>query len=581
MDNTIIAAITVSSALTLIVMGCGAKDNKLVEMESELVRNQGNAQICVYNDVFEAYGKKSNYTFIDIIKDNEVKETINTYRYLDKVTDIDCFDFSDDGIKDIALIGDSGDETKILLYESTSEYHYDVFSGWSDVGDVILGTLDEDFPMKRIEALLDKWSPGYTISDEVYGMFDADNWKYKAGDYKEAYAAIARLLGPEYEDAKYDLVDIDGKAPFEFVISSSRTNVVFYYEGGYAHRFLLYNLREFVGDEYEHAYSPGKSIIRNLVEGSDATYCKEYIPVLEGFEPGDSVAYYECNIKDFDGDGEITAEEWEMSSPDFYIAYETWYENWSDHEMSDNELKKLVDGYSSLDYEDLSGSLSFDEFIKKLENEEIEEKQEITEIDYSLYEEFVESLKTNMKEESLESLYDIVDKWDLGLSEGLSYYAKGDPNAKSMWYLQKDIDGDGVDELLLGTGDPDVKLDIWRGDDYICDLFTIRNRKLLHVFKGSCRNRYYICEDGTIENEFGSGSSMDKGFYRYSKGELQFLECISSYADYSDDNVGSRCYYANKDGNARKLTEKEYDVMGEELECKYNKQKLQFHPFKD
>ena len=67
MDNTIIAAITVSSALTLIVMGCGAKDNKLVEMESELVQNQGNAQICVYNDVFEAYGKKSNYTFIDIV----------------------------------------------------------------------------------------------------------------------------------------------------------------------------------------------------------------------------------------------------------------------------------------------------------------------------------------------------------------------------------------------------------------------------------------------------------------------------------------------------------------------------------
>ena len=151
MKNKIIAVIAVLSALTLTVIGCGAKDNKLAEMESELVQNQGNAQICVYNDVFEAYGKKSNYTFIDIIKDNEVKETINTYRYLDRVTDIDCFDFNGDGIKDIALIGDSGDETKILLYESTSEYHYDVFSGWSDVGDVILGTLDEDFPMKRID----------------------------------------------------------------------------------------------------------------------------------------------------------------------------------------------------------------------------------------------------------------------------------------------------------------------------------------------------------------------------------------------------------------------------------------------
>ena len=104
MKNKIIAVIAVLSALTLTVIGCGAKDNKLAEMESELVQNQGNAQICVYNDVFEAYGKKSNYTIIDIIKDNEVKETINTYRYLDKVTDIDCFDFNGDGIKDISVL---------------------------------------------------------------------------------------------------------------------------------------------------------------------------------------------------------------------------------------------------------------------------------------------------------------------------------------------------------------------------------------------------------------------------------------------------------------------------------------------
>lgn len=115
--------------LLIFATGCGATDNKLIEIESELGQGQGNAQICVYNDVFEAYGKKSNYTFIDIVKDNEVKETINTYRYLDKVTDIDCFDFNDDEMKDIALIGYSGSEPKILLYESDSEYHYDVFSG--------------------------------------------------------------------------------------------------------------------------------------------------------------------------------------------------------------------------------------------------------------------------------------------------------------------------------------------------------------------------------------------------------------------------------------------------------------------
>ena len=60
--------------LLIFTTACGAKNKKLIAIESELVQDQGNAQICVYNDVFEAYGKKSNYTFIDIIKDNEVKK---------------------------------------------------------------------------------------------------------------------------------------------------------------------------------------------------------------------------------------------------------------------------------------------------------------------------------------------------------------------------------------------------------------------------------------------------------------------------------------------------------------------------
>ncbi len=561
--------------LLMFATGCGAKDKKLIETESELVQDQGTSQICVYNEVLTAKGKKSNYTFIDIIKDNEIKETINTYRYLDSVKELGCFDFNDDGIKDIAVIGTSGSETKVLLYEATSEYQYDVFSGWSDVGAVINESLGDDFSMNELKDILGN----YWSSDRAMEVLETDDWSCEAGDYKEAYASIARIFESGYKGVKYDLVDIDGKEPLEFVISDVGFVALFNYEGGYAHKFLTGTLGVVASNAYE--YSPGKSIIQHLGGNSPTvTYYKEYIPVLEGFEFGDRVAFLECNIKDFDGDGEITDKEWVMSSPDSQIAYETWYENWSENEMSDDELKKLVDGYSALDYEDLYGYLSFDEFIKKLENEEIEEKQETTEIDYSLYEEFVESLKTNMKKESLESLYDIVDEWDLGLSEGLSFYVKDNPYAESMWYLQKDIDGDGVDELLFGTGNPDVKLDIWRGDDYICDLFTIRNRKLLHVFKGGCRSRYYLCENGIIENEAANGSSMDQAFYRYNNGELKFIEHIFNEPDYPD--ADRHCYYyVNKDCIARELTEKEYHDMRDELEHKYNRPKLQLNPFKE
>ncbi len=42
----------------LLATGCGAKDKKLIETESELVQDQGTSQICVYNDAFTAKGKK-------------------------------------------------------------------------------------------------------------------------------------------------------------------------------------------------------------------------------------------------------------------------------------------------------------------------------------------------------------------------------------------------------------------------------------------------------------------------------------------------------------------------------------------
>ena len=187
--------------LTLILLmfatGCGAKDKKLIELESELVKDQGNAQIYVYNDVFTDRGKKKDYTYIDIIKDDEIKETINTYRYLDKVTDIDCFDFNDDGIKDIAVIGASDSETKVLLYEATSDYQYDVFSKWSDVGTAINESLDDDFSITELKNIFENYwasvslidlpstkKPAEIVGDGLYERFLRNEVKVKIGTEK-------------------------------------------------------------------------------------------------------------------------------------------------------------------------------------------------------------------------------------------------------------------------------------------------------------------------------------------------------------------------------------------------------------
>ena len=76
---------------------------------------------------------------------------------MDSITDFDCFDFNDDEIKDIAVIGNSGSETKVLLYEATSEYKYDVFSGWSYVGTAINESLDDDFSMDELKGIFENY----------------------------------------------------------------------------------------------------------------------------------------------------------------------------------------------------------------------------------------------------------------------------------------------------------------------------------------------------------------------------------------------------------------------------------------
>ena len=76
---------------------CSDSKEKLIEIEAELVPQRGLAQICVYNDVFVDDGVKTKYTFIDIIKDNETNETINTHCLFSEITDIDCFECAYDG----------------------------------------------------------------------------------------------------------------------------------------------------------------------------------------------------------------------------------------------------------------------------------------------------------------------------------------------------------------------------------------------------------------------------------------------------------------------------------------------------
>ena len=116
--------------------------------------------------------------------------------------------------------------------------------------------------------------------------------------------------------------------------------------------------------------------------------------------------------------------------------------------------------------------------------------------DYNSYDELIEDIKNFldvMEESDEDTFYDRAKQYEWYTS-CMSLHLEND----SFGYLQADIDGDGVDELLLGTtGSKDNSNDV-----YIDNMYTIRDGKVDPVFESySERECYELCEDGVVKYE--------------------------------------------------------------------------------
>ena len=95
-------------------------------------------------------------------------------------------------------------------------------------------------------------------------------------------------------------------------------------------------------------------------------------------------------------------------------------------------------------------------------------------------------------------------------------------------WLLRDLDGDGIPELLLGAN--------WdEGHAVIFNIYRYGGTRAVRVVNGWNRNRWYLCTDGSLANE-GSSSAFESNYsyYRYTSGELQHLETLL----YLDDGSG-------------------------------------------
>ena len=91
-------------------------------------------------------------------------------------------------------------------------------------------------------------------------------------------------------------------------------------------------------------------------------------------------------------------------------------------------------------------------------------------------------------------------------------------------YLIKDIDGNGIEELIFGENANEPE-DIWNG--IIFDIYTISDGELVHVLTGWERKRCYFCENGMIAEEGSSGAgNSNYSYFTFEESKLHLVESV-------------------------------------------------------
>ena len=133
-------------------------------------------------------------------------------------------------------------------------------------------------------------------------------------------------------------------------------------------------------------------------------------------------------------------------------------------------------------------------------------------------------------------------------------------------WLLRNLDGDGIPELLLGA-------DWGDGHSVIFNIYCLDGAKAVRVVDGWSRSRWYLCTDGSLAHEGSDGASEGTySYYRYENGALRHLETVISldgwlYSDTTDHYVGGKGF--------RPVSEDEANAVRE----KYTHETLSFTPF--
>ena len=173
------------------------------------------------------------------------------------------------------------------------------------------------------------------------------------------------------------------------------------------------------------------------------------------------------------------------------------------------------------------------------------------------YREILETIRTAMKKQG-----------DAVLEMDVDYLPAEYLQGYSVGYEMQDVDRNGVEELMLGTVSEQYE------DSFIYAMFTLSNDEAVQVFNyGGARNRYYICNDGTVENQGSGGAAYSNWtYYKLVGTELAVQEGVFTSPDEEDETVA--CWYYTTTEPYEDTSTKITDVKAAEIMESYVEEEL-------
>lgn len=136
-------------------------------------------------------------------------------------------------------------------------------------------------------------------------------------------------------------------------------------------------------------------------------------------------------------------------------------------------------------------------------------------------------------------------------------------NGGELGYCLKDLDRNGVPELLIGAKGAE-----YYDDSLICDLFTLEEGKPVRVLVSSARVRYYMSEENLILHQGSGGAAYNLCLLYFLSGSKLELATgiVMSDADCFEVYEDRESYFSERKASDRSITQDAYYEQMEKME---------------